>query len=68
MEPWRLTFWGDGGSSLGLGVYPKATEAHLGDKVIQLGVIELTMKSWSRNSGPMETHPDPRRLIREYIQ
>jgi hypothetical protein len=65
MEPWRLTFGGDGCSSLGLGANPRATEAHLGDKVIQLGVIELTMKSWSRNSGPMETHPDPWRLMRE---
>jgi hypothetical protein len=65
MEPWRLTVGGDGGSSLGLGAYPKATEAHLGDKVIQLGVIELTMKSWSSNTGPVETHPDLWRLIRE---
>ncbi len=66
MEPWRLTIGGDGGSSLGLGAYPKAKEAHLGDKVVQLRVIELTMNSWSRNSRPMGTHPpDPWRLIRE---
>jgi hypothetical protein len=65
MEPWRLTIGGDGGLSLDLGANPKATEAHLRDKVIQLGVIELTMKSWSRNSGLMETHPDPWRLMRE---
>ena len=66
MEPWRLTFGGVGGSSLGLGAYPRATEAHLGDKVIQLEVIESS--PWSHGvvtQDPWRLTQDPWRLMRE---